>query len=137
MSIILTHPTAGAGGTPVALDLPPDALWADEFAWRQVEQATQYTTTGALVLDAWGKQAGRPITLRGDVDYAWCQRSTLTTLNAWSAQPGQAFSLLLRGTSRTVVFDHAAGAIEAAPVVPYSDPLPEDQYTLTLKFIEV
>ena len=137
MSITLTHPTAGAGNTPLALDLPPDALWADEFAWQQVEQASQYTTTGALVLDAWAKQAGRPITLRGDVDYAWCQRSTLTTLSAWAAQPGQQFSLLLRGIGRNVVFDHASGAIEAAPVVPYSDPLPEDPYTLTLKFIEV
>jgi hypothetical protein len=137
MTIALTHPTAGAGGAPVTLALPPDALWADEFAWQQVEQASQYTTTGALVLDAWAKQAGRPITLRGDVDYAWCQLSTLTTLNAWAAQPGQPFSLLLRGVVRTVVFDHAAGAIDAAPVVPYSDPLPEDHYTLTLKFIEV
>lgn len=137
MSITLTHPTAGAGGTPVALDLPPDALWADEFAWQQVEQAAQYTTTGALVLDAWAKQAGRPITLRGDVDYAWCQRSTLITLNAWAAAAGQQFTLLLRGVLRAVVFDHAAGAIDASPVIPYSDPLPDDHYILTLKFIEV
>lgn len=137
MSITLTHPTAGAGGTPLALTLPQDLLWADEFAWQQVEQATQYTTTGALVLDAWAKQAGRPITLRGDVDYGWCQRSTLATLNAWAALPGQSFTLSLRGTPRTVVFDHAGGAIDAAPVVPYSDPLPDDHYTLTLKFIEV
>lgn len=137
MSITLTHPTAGAGGTPLVLTLPQDALWTDEFTWQQVEQASQYTTTGALVLDAWAKQAGRPITLRGDVDYAWCQRSTLTTLSAWAAQPGQQFTLLLRGVGRNVVFDHAGGAIDAAPVVPYSDPLPEDPYTLTLKFIEV
>lgn len=137
MSILLTHPTAGAGGAPVTLTLPPDLLWTDEFAWQQVEQATQYTTTGALVLDAWAKQAGRPITLRGDVDYGWCQRSTLATLNAWAALPGQQFSLLQRGVTHAVVFDHAGGAIDAAPVVPYSDPLPDDHYTLTLKFIEV
>ncbi len=136
MSILLTHPTAGAGGVPVTLAVPPDLLWADEFAWRQVEQSSQYTTTGALVLDAWAKRAGRPITLRGDVDYAWCQRSALTTLNAWAALPGQQFTLLLHGSTRSVVFDHASGAIEAAPVVPYADPLPEDHYTLILRFLE-
>ena len=137
MSILLTHPTAGAGGAPVTLSLPPDLIWSDEFAWQQVEQATQYTTTGAIVLDAWARLAGRPITLRGDVDYAWCQRSTLTTLNTWAGLAGQQFTLLLHGQTRTVVMDHASGAIAAEAVVPYSDPLPEDHYTLTLRFLEL
>jgi hypothetical protein len=137
MSITLTHPTAGAGNTPVVLDLPADLIWTDEFAWKQVEQSTEYTSTGALHIEAWAKQAGRPITLRGGVDYAWCLRGTLTTLNAWAAVPGLVLTLTRNTVPHTVVFDHEATAIEAQPVVPYSDPLPEDAYSLTLKFMQV
>jgi hypothetical protein len=138
MSHTLTHPTAGAGGTPVALQLPPDLMWPDEFAWAQVQQAQAYTTTGALLLDHWAKQAGRTITLRGGVDYAWCQRTDLATLNAWAAVPGLALQLSLRGTTRNVVFDHGQnGPIEATPVIEYSDPQGTDPYTLTLKFIQI
>lgn len=137
MSITLTHPTAGAGGTPLALQLPPDLIWTDEFAWKQVEQSAEYTSTGALHLEAWAKQAGRPMTLEGGVDYAWCQRDTLTTLNAWAAVPGLVLTLTRNTVPHTVVFDHEATAIEAQPVVPYSDPLPEDAYSLTLKFMQV
>lgn len=135
--ITLTHPTAGPGASPVVLQLPADLMWANEFAWQQVEQTTEYTSTGALLVEAWGKQAGRPIELKGGVDYAWCLRGTLTTLNAWAAQPGQAFTLTRNGTAHQVVWDHAGGAIQAEPVIPYSDPLPEDAYSLTLKFLEL
>ena len=133
----LTHPTAGPGGAPLALTLPADLMWRDEFAWARVEQTAQYTTTGALVLDAWAKQAGRPITLAGTVTYGWCQRSDLITLNAWAAAPGLVLSLALRGAVYSVSFDHAGGAIEAEPVVEYSDPLPEDPYALTLRFLQL
>ena len=137
MSITLTHPTAGAGSTPLVLTLPDALIWSDEFAWKQVEQTAEYTSTGALVLEAWAKQAGRPITLEGGVDYGWCLRGPLTTLNAWAAQAGQAFTLTRNGTAHAVVWNHEAGAIQAAPVIPYSDPLPADAYSLTLKFLEL
>lgn len=137
MSITLTHPTAGPSGTPLALPLPSDLIWTNEFGWQQVLQTTEYTTTGALLVEAWAKQTGRPIELRGGVDYAWCQHTTLQTLQAWAAQPAQPLTLTRNGTAHTVLMDHAGGAITAEPVVPYSDPLPQDIYTLTLKFIQL
>ena len=140
MSHTLTHPTAGPGATPQVLQLPADLMWTDEFAWAKLQQTGEYTTTGAYVLDQWTKQAGRPITLRGGVDYAWCQRTELETLNTWAGQAGVTLQLSLRGQARNVVFDHGqsgAGPIEATPVIEYSDPLPQDPYTLTLKFIEI
>lgn len=137
MAITLTHPTAGAGGTPQALTLPDALIWINEFAWRQVEQATEYTSTGALLVESWAKQAGRPIELQGGVTYGWCQRSTLTTLNAWAAQPGQVLTLTRNGTAHPVLLDHESGAVQAEPVIQYSDPEPADAYTLTLKFIEI
>ena len=135
MSITLTHPTAGAGSTPLAVTLPPDLIWSDEFAWRQVEQTTRYSTTGALIVDQWSKQAGRPMTLRGDATYGWALRSLLNTLNAWAAQTELELTLLRNGAYWTVMFDIAAGAIEAEPIVPYSDPEDGDYYAITLRFL--
>lgn len=125
------------GGTTVTL--PTDLMWADEYAWRPVEQRSTYTITGALIVEAYAKQAGRSITLRGGADYAPVTRSTLEALRAWAAVPGRIFSLVLRGeTARTVAFDQAAGAIEAAPLIDYSDVDANDSYvSLVLRFIEV
>lgn len=137
-TITLTHPTAGPGSTPLALPLPDDFLWTDEFGWQSVEQTTEYTTTGALVIDTWAKQAGRPITLAGSETHAWCERGDLLTMRTWATQPGLQMTLTgLRGITRTVVFDHQAGAISAQPVVDFSDPIDSDPYAVTLKFIEL
>jgi hypothetical protein len=43
----------------------------------------------------------------------------------------------LRSATRTVVFDHASGAISAQSVVDFSDPIDSDPYAVTLKFIEL
>lgn len=137
MPITLTHPTAGPGATPLALSLPPDLIWVDEFAFKQIAQTKEYTSTGALVVDEWLRQTGRPITLQGDVTYGWCQRGTLQTLNAWAGQPGLRLTLARNGSNHPVAWDHEAGAIDATPVVPYADPLPGDFYSLVLKLIEV
>ena len=123
-------------GTTVVL--PNDLIWADEYAWRQVDQRTTYTITGALIVEASARQSGRPITLRGGPDYAWVTRATLEALRAWAAVPARQFTLVLRGEApRTVAFDHAAGAIEAAQVCESSDVDSGDFYSLTLRFIEV
>lgn len=137
MPITLTHPTAGAGGTPVVLPLPSDLIWANEFAWAKVLQTTEYAGTGALHVDTWVKQAGRPIELRGAVDYAWIQRAELQALNVWADQPGQTFTLTWNGTAFPVIWDHSPNAIAATPIVEFSDPEAADYYSLTLKFLEI
>lgn len=137
MSLTLTHPTAGAGGTSLAVDLPEDLQWTDEFTWQQVEQTAEYSTTGALILDAFAKQAGRPITLEGSETYAWCLRGVLNTLRNWAAQPGQTFTLTLRGVNRTVVFNHESGALSANPILDYADPIDSDPYQIVIRFLEL
>ncbi|MFN3494820.1 MAG: hypothetical protein ACK40L_09950, partial [Hydrogenophaga sp.] len=87
MTITLTHPTAGAGGTPLPLSLPPSLLWVDQYGWKPYEQAKRYTSTGSLHIDNWPKQAGQPMTLQGTQNRAWCARVDLNTLRAWAAQP--------------------------------------------------
>ena len=133
MAITLTNAIAG-----ITLTLPEQLTWPDEFGWQQVVQASEYTTTGALVVDAWAKQSGRPITLAGSETRAWCERGALLTLRTWASQPGLQMTLTgLRGTSRTVVFDHEAGAIDAAPIIDLADPIDTDPYAVTLKFLEL
>jgi len=136
--LTLTHPTAGPGGTPLVLELPDSLMWPDEFTWSQVTQTAEYTSTGALLLDAWSKQAGRPITLEGSETYAWCERGALLSLREWASQPGLQMTLSgLRGISRQVVFNHEAGPLSAAPVIDYANPIDTDPYAITLRFLEL
>lgn len=51
-----------------ALVLPSGLTWSDEHAWSPVEQATERTLSGALVLEEAVRQKGRPITLSGAQD---------------------------------------------------------------------
>lgn len=62
--------------------------WTDEFGWSPVDQATAYSTTGALLVDVALKQSGRPITLVGTDTAAWITRALCTTLQAWAKLPG-------------------------------------------------
>lgn len=126
-TLTLTHPTAGPGATPLVLPLPENLLWVDEYGWSAVKTAKTYTTTGALWVDSWAKQAGRPITLQGAQDRAWCDRGALETLRAWAADislyptalpanPAALLSLNHRGTVYPVMFDHDQPAIAAEPL---------------------
>lgn len=123
------------GATTVAL--PDDLDWNDEFAWVAVQQAQEYTLTGSLVLESAAKQAGRPITLRGDLQRAWVTRAALLTLRAWADAAGTVMTLALRGDEYTVAWDHERGAITAAPICDYSDPAAGDWYAVELRLIEL
>lgn len=122
--------TLTLGGTTVAL--ADDAVWLDEFSWQPVLQRTEYSITGALVVDALAKQAGQPITL----DSRWLPYASVAQLEAWKAMPAQVFSLLYRGVTSNVVFDHERGAMDAAPVVDYAQPAAADLYAVTLRFLK-
>lgn len=116
----------------------PDALdWVDELSWQQVTQSTSYTLTGALLVESAARLTGRRIELAGDEQRAWLDRAALLQLRAWTQIPGARMSLLLRGDTYHVIWDHEAGAIEARPIFFYDAPEPEDHYVVTLRFIQV
>ena len=121
-------------GTTLAL--PDDLLWTDEFGWQAVEQRSRYTITGALIVEPALKQSGRSIVLAGGQNWGWMPRATLLQLQAWSVIAGAEMTLVLRGVTRTVLFDHAARPIEVQPVIDYADPDSTDDYVVTLRFIE-
>lgn len=119
------------------LTLSDDLLWTDEFDWAAVEQSQQYGLTGALILDSAAKVSGRTIRLEAGDDYGWMARSTLSTLRTWAGLAGQQFTLNYRSVAHTVVFDHAAGAIDASPVLGCPDPIDADYYVVSLRFLKV
>lgn len=125
--------------TSTTITLNPDLLWGDELSWHPVEQSVERTVTGALVVDVNSRVGGRPITLSPEDDRSgWMARSVVDALRNWAAVPGKTLTLTLRGTPRTVMFRHHDGAaIEARPVIHYSDVESEDQYLCTLRLMEV
>ena len=122
--------------------LPPDLLWADEFAWSPISQSTERSITGALLVDAGTRQDGRPITLTGTEKHAWQQRTEVQALRAWLALPGQVFALSINGAVFDVLFDHGTDetsrALVVTPLVDYSDPQGHHYYcNVTLRFLTV
>ncbi|ABM37555.1 hypothetical protein [Polaromonas naphthalenivorans] len=132
MSILLTYL-----GTTAALT---DRLqWSDEYEWSPVEQSTEYSTEGVLLVDVALKQAGRPITLDGTQTEAWITRAACDTLQAWAALPGITLTLTVRGVARAVMFDHAKKGFEATPIWKLLDGevTPELLYLPTFRFLEI
>ena len=121
------------------LELPYDLQWADEYDWHPVQQATEYSITGALIVDVGLRKAGRPITLEGSDSFAWMTRAVCDQVRAWAALPGEVFGLHLRGIDREVMFDHVRGAFEARPLIQLADAAiePGMYYVPRLRFIEV
>ncbi len=132
MTITLTH-------NVTTLTLDPDLEWTDENEWHPVEQTVQRTVTGAMIVQTAQRVGGRPITLSPpDDNSAWMQKSLLDTLRSWAAVAGRQMTLTIRGVSRTVIFRHQDGsAIEASPVIFFSDPDNSDWFRVTLRFMEV
>ena len=127
--------TLSRGAT--VLELPSSLAWTDELSWSAVEQTQTYTTTGALLIEEATKQAGRPYTLEGSEDRAWCERSLVLALRAWADTPGAVLVLTIRGTPRNVTFDHQRGALEGFPVMFYEDGSvgADDNYVPTIRLI--
>ena len=132
MSITLTY-------NSTTVTLGERLEWEDEYTWSPVEQAAEYSTTGALLMDVGLKLAGRPITLQGTQTAAWLTRAVCDTLQAWAALPGIALTFTLRGVSRQVVFDHAQKGFDAQPIWRLADGemTPELLYLPTFRFLEI
>lgn len=132
MSITLSDGTA-------TVTLHPDLYWEDENSWHPVEQTVERTITGALIVNVAERIGGRPITLQPqDDESAWHPRSTVEQLRNWAAVPAKELVLTLRSTPRTVIFRHHDGnAIDAEPVVHFSDVEAGDYYRCTIRLMEV
>lgn len=60
--------------------LPDGLRWTDEFEWNPEQTTVNFTLTGAMIVQTATKQAGRPITLTGGLNFTWLTRADLLTL---------------------------------------------------------
>lgn len=125
------------GGGPTTITLNDSMTWPDEYLWHAVEQKKTYGLTGACLVESALKLSGRPITLTGDDTSGWLARSVVDALEVAKRIAGQQFTLAYRGVSHAVMFDHETGAMDARPVIDFSDPGSSDFYVVTLRFIKV
>lgn len=124
--------TATLTNGTITIPLPKQLEWIDEFAWSSIVRSKEYSVTGALIVEDFEKQTGRPITLSGGDDQTWIYKNELDVIHSWSLIPGLELVLTLTdGRQFTVIFDE--NPISASAIYPnhtYQFP-----YYLTLKFI--
>ena len=122
------------------LALPAGMSWQDEFSWSPALSAQEYSLTGALVIDAGTRQAGRPLTLAASDDRGWSgmTRDKLITLRAKAAVAGATYALTLAdGRSFAVAFRPGEEPITARQVWDREVPPADWPYVVTLRLIEI
>lgn len=124
------------GTTTVALH--KDLYWSDENSWHPVQQSSQYTITGAMIVMSAEKKAGRRITLEPEDDNsAWMSYTDVGQLRNMALVPGKVMTLNLRGLNRSVIFRHEDGGLEATPVKHQDSLNAQDFYTCTLRLLQI
>ena len=120
--------------------LPAGMIWEDEFDWSPAVATQEYSVTGALVIDAGTRQAGRPTPLPASADRGWSgmTRDKLITLRAKAAVAGATYTLQLAdGRSFTVAFRPGDEPITARQVWDREVPPADWPYVVTLRLIEI
>ena len=126
--ITLTHPTG-------VITLHRDLIWIDRDEWSPITEQEEHTVTGALIVEPWQTDIGRPITLRSDSDYALVTRAHVDELKALDASAGLLeMQLNYHGELYAVAFRRANGpAVAATPIHVAGSPAPTDMMQLTMR----
>ncbi|WP_422463726.1 hypothetical protein [Endozoicomonas sp. ALB115] len=121
------------------ITLPDDLLWINEFEWNPVEQTTERSLAGALLVQEGQLVHGRSIVLSGNGEAGWVSRLTVKSLFALSKAVSKTMTLRLPDNREfSVIFDRSNGApIEAQQLMPFAYPDDSDQYLLTLRLLTV
>ncbi|MBO9484675.1 hypothetical protein [Salinisphaera sp. G21_0] len=121
------------------ITLPDDLLWINEFEWNLVEQTTERSLTGALLVQEGQLTHGRPIVLSGNGQAGWVSRLTVKNLFTLSKAVSKTMTLKLPDNRQfSVIFDRSNGApIEAQQLMPFAYPDDSNQYLLTLRLLTV
>jgi hypothetical protein len=119
------------------LQIPRGMVWADEHNWLPVEKDMEYSLTGALLVDAAVRQAGRPITLQADDNAGWIERGVLQDLRALASVPDATYLFThADGREFTVMFS-PDDPLQAVPVGRPELPADTNPYIATVRLIEV
>ncbi len=121
-----------------ALQIPRGMVWSDEFGWNPVEKSLEYSLTGAALIDAGVRQAGRPITLQGEADAGWIKRGGLVALQALNAADPVGEHALVLADGRSFNVQFAPGlAVEGKPLARPELPAEDYPYIATVRLITV
>jgi hypothetical protein len=121
-----------------ALQIPRGMVWSDEFGWSRVEKSLEYSVTGAALIDAGVRLAGRPITLQGEVEAGWIKRGALTALQSLADSDPTGEHVLVLADGRTFTVQFAPGlAVEGKPVARPELPVESYPYVATVRLITV
>lgn len=126
--------------TSEAVTLSDGFLWSDEFDWNPIEQKQDYAVDGAFIIQEGKKKSGRPITLTADKNMAWLKRHVVSKLKDWSVLQEKFelhFNYFHDKRTFNVVFNHQDKAIEAKPVLEHPSVSDDDEYNVTLRFLEL
>lgn len=132
-----TRHTLGLAGAANPLALPRGMVWADEFDWSPVAAERRWGTNGAQHLHIGVRQAGRPVTLRGDSNAGWIRRAALQALQALAAAPGQPYTLTLADGRALRVLFAPDDPIAAQPIGRPELPDDDTWYSATVRLIEL
>lgn len=124
------------------ISLPNDLLWTDEFSWNAVVRKSEYSLTGALLVQVARKLMGRPISLSPpDQEMAWVDRSTAEKLIAWGDLTILRMRLVLEYPEDTrqfiVSFADGDGPVSAKPVRGFPGHSDSDEFQVTLSLKEI
>lgn len=126
--------------TSETVTLSDGFLWSDEFDWNPIEQKQDRAVDGALIIQEGKKKSGRPITLTADKNMAWVKRHIVGKLKDWSILQEKfelQFNYFHDKRTFNVVFNHQDKAIEANPVLEHPTVSDDDEYNVTLRFLEI
>lgn len=126
--------------TSEAVTLSDGFLWSDEFDWNPIEQKQDRAVDGALIIQEGIKKSGRPITLTADKNMAWLKRHIVSKLKDWSILQEKfelQFNYFHDKRTFNVLFNHQDKAIEASPVLEHPSISDDDEYNVTLRFLEL
>ena len=126
--------------TSEAVTLSDGFLWSDEFDWNPIEQKQDYAVDGAFIIQEGKKKSGRPISLTADKNMAWLKRHIVSKLKDWSVLQEKfdlQFNYFHDKRTFNVVFNHQDKAIEAKPVLEHPSVSDDDEYNVTLRFLEL
>ena len=126
--------------TSEAVSLSDGFLWSDEFDWQPIEQSQERAVDGTLIIQEGKKKSGRPITLTADKNMAWVKRHIVSKLKDWSVLQEQftlQFEYFHDKRTFNVAFNHQEKAIEARPVLDHPSVSEDEEYNVTLRFLEL
>lgn len=126
--------------TSETVTLSDGFLWSDEFDWNPIEQKQDRAVGGALIIQEGKKKSGRPVTLIADKNMAWLKRHIVSKLKDWSILQEKfelQFNYFHDKRTFNVVFNHQDKAIEANPVLEHPTVSDDDEYNVTLRFLEI